>query len=178
MICISAGHHPTKPGACFKGFCEHAEALRWASDIVLELGYRKAVLVPPGPLRDKVQFINDHDPVIALEVHFNSAVNARGDHIGEGCETLYYPGSTGGMLVAEEVQNELAVLFPPSRGVKEGWYRMDPSNGPDYFLARTRCPAVIVEPEFIHHVDRISKLQHPAAVSIAKALLVAERKLI
>ncbi|KKL45821.1 hypothetical protein LCGC14_2351830, partial [marine sediment metagenome] len=36
MIIIFAGHHPRKPGACFEGFCEHDEALRWLAIIEAE----------------------------------------------------------------------------------------------------------------------------------------------
>jgi N-acetylmuramoyl-L-alanine amidase len=35
------------------------------------------------------------------------------------------------------------------RGVKEGWYKMDQANGPDYFLSATKCPSVIVEGYFL-----------------------------
>lgn len=174
-IAISAGHHPSRPGACYKGFCEHPEAVLWATLVVDLLGYQHAVQVPPGTLREKVGFINGLGCEAAVEIHFNSAVDRDGNRVGEGSETLYYPGSARGRELAERLQSAIAPHFPPDRGVKEGWYRMDPSKGPDYFLARTRCPAVILEPEFIHHVERIRSRRDAACAAIAAALLVDER---
>ena len=77
MILISAGHHPTKPGACYEGFCEHDEALRWVDIICLQLGEigLECLPVPAGILKNKVNFINARSPILAVEIHFNSAVS-------------------------------------------------------------------------------------------------------
>jgi len=32
---------------------------------------------------------------------------------------------------------------------------MDPERGADFFLAKTKCPAIILEPEFVHHSEII-----------------------
>ncbi|MDA3834721.1 MAG: N-acetylmuramoyl-L-alanine amidase, partial [Spirochaetales bacterium] len=48
--------------------------------------------------------------------------------------------------IAQELGNR-------NRGVKEGWYMMDPKNGPDYFLAETNCPAVITEFYFLDNAE-------------------------
>lgn len=170
MIFISAGHHPAKPGAKFERFIEHDEAVIWSELLVDAIG-PSATLVPPGTLQGKVDFINARllNGDIAAEIHFNSAV-AEGKHVGRGCETLYYPGSDKGKALASSVQEALAVVFPPSRGVKEGWYRMDPARGPDFFLARTKCPAVILEPEFVHRFDLIVENRSEAINALSKAL--------
>ena len=156
MIFVSAGHYPSKPGASYERFVEHDEAMIWASLLVHDIG-RDAVLVPTGILKDKVAFINERtlEGDIALEIHFNAALNKEGVNVGRGSETLYYPGSEAGKSLAELCQKVLAVFFPPDRGAKEGWYRMNPNNGPDFFLAKTKCPAVILEPEFVHHAELI-----------------------
>lgn len=172
MIFISVGHHEDAPGASYNGFNEFDEARRWAAILMTKLG-DSAVKVPEGVLKEKVKFINQRDPVgsVAVEIHFNSAVNAEGEHIGRGCETLYYPGSTKGKELATAVNAALATVFEPDRGVKEGWYRMNPDNGPDYFLARTRCPAIIIEPDFIHRQEIIQTNRDTACNRMADVLL-------
>jgi len=171
MIFISAGHHPTKPGAKYDRFIEHDEACVWVDIIVHKLD-GKAIAVPTGFLKDKVEFINSRlmNGDIAVEVHFNAAVDADGKNVGRGCETLYYPGSVDGQRLAEKCQEALEDAFPPSRGIKEGWYRMDPKRGPDFFLARTKCPAVIIEPEFVHRFQLIFDNRDDAITLLTIAL--------
>lgn len=158
MILISTGHHSKRRGACFEGFCEYDEALLWASEIVYQLS-GKAIcrIVPPGYLRNKVNYINSfNDSKLAIEIHFNGATDSEGNRVGKGSETLYCPGSIKGKAVAKIVQASISNVFKPNRGVKEGWYRMDKSRGVDYFLSKTACVAIIIEPEFIHHKDFIT----------------------
>lgn len=170
MFFISAGHHPAAPGAKFERFIEHDEAVIWANDLVERLG-ADGISVPPSVLKTKVDFINSRlmNGDVALEIHFNSAV-VDGKHVGRGCETLYFPGSTAGKVLATSIQEPLSGIFPPDRGVKEGWYHMDPSRGADFFLAKTKCPAVIVEPEFVHRFERIRDLRSDAIEAIFSGL--------
>lgn len=170
MIYISAGHHPSKKGATFEDFAEYDEALTWMDLIMAHLG-SKGVRVPTGVLKDKVNFINKGVATLALEIHFNSAMNGKGENIGSGCETLYFPGSTKGKSLAEKVQASLTKHFSPDRGVKEGWYRMDKSNGPDFFLAKTDCPSVIIEPEFVHRKNIIRDKRGVACKDLAIELI-------
>jgi len=176
IVLLSAGHYPAAPGACFEGYCEHEEATQWVSEIAFRYGEGIKV-VPTGVLQKKVSYINEqveqHNAVFVLEVHFNYAtknVNGTPEPVGRGCETLYYPGSEPGKRAAEIIQGRMAELFPPSRGVKEGYYRMNPANGPDFLLARTKCPAVIVEPEFMHHKDKIQAQRMEGCIALAQAL--------
>lgn len=172
MLFISAGHYPAKPGAKFDRFIEHDEACCWADilvDDINKLGNDespavKAIAVPVGFLKSKIDFINERvmDGDIALEVHFNAARDKNNNPIGRGCETLYYPGSEAGEHIAKLCQQALKQCFPPDRGAKEGWYRMNPKYGPDFFLAKTKCPAVIIEPEFVHRSDIILKNREQA----------------
>lgn len=176
MIFISAGHHPASPGAKFSDratgveYVEHDEAKIWASLIAHHLG-SAAIVVPTGHLRSKVAFINERaEPrSLAIEVHFNAAV-LDGVNVGKGSETLYYPGSTAGEALAEAVQDVLAIHFPPSRGIREGWYRENRQNGPDFFLAHTKPPAVILEPEFIHRLGLARERREVVCKSLATAL--------
>jgi len=128
MIFISAGHHPASPGAKFERFIEHDEAVIWADKLNMKMELI-STLVPPDTLQNKVDYINSRlmDGDIALEIHFNAARDNNNNPIGRGCETLYYPGSEKGKHIATLCQQALSVCFPPDRGVKEGWYRMDPA---------------------------------------------------
>ena len=184
MILISAGHHQTKAGACFEDFCEFDEAARWAKLIVEMIGDDKALLVPFGVLKDKVAFINERaQNSIAIEIHFNSAkvwedldkdgVVDEGEvrNIGKGAMTLHYPKSAKGIELAINVQEAVQPIFGKSwKGVMEGYYRMNPKFGVDYFLAKTKCPSIIVEPEFIHRKEVIQKNREVACFNIAEVL--------
>lgn len=183
LIAISAGHYPNKPGACHEGFCEYDEAQRWADYLVALLGPGNAVRVPGTPLRDKVEFIKARDCALAVEIHFNAFQvwkdkNGNGIkdidemvNVGRGSLTYYYPGSEEGKALAVQCQEILGALFPPNHGAKEGWYRMDPKNGPIFFLEKTPCPAVLIEPEFLHNKALIQANREEACKQLAVLFL-------
>lgn len=172
---ISAGHHPAAPGAVNGVFVEHDEAVLW-QDTLCELLGDFAVRVPVGVLRTKVDFINARvlDGDVAIEIHFNAAQDENGTPVGRGCETLHYPGSQAGIALAHMCQDVMSEFYAPDRGVKEGWYRLDPSRGPNFFLARTRCPAVIIEPEFVHRYDIIRAKKDNFLECLSKVLKGAD----
>jgi len=179
-VLISAGHYPGKPGAVFGDLVEHTEAMLWRDGIIRALvGHVSVAPVPVGVLREKVAFINLVAPKLAVEIHFNDAWvdrNADGEiqddeHVGRGSESLYMPGSADGKLAATILQDRLSVIFPPNRGAKEGWYRMDPKYGPDFFLARTICPAVIIEPEFVGNAEAIRNNRSAGCSAIASGII-------
>ena len=167
MIALCAGHYPLSPGACWEGRCEHPEAAEWIAQIAGHLGPKRCIVVPTGRLQEKVKSINHQGYVIAVDLHFNSDP----DHGGKGCETLYCPGSKHGRRAAEIVHAHMAKLIKPDRGVKPGWYRMDPMQGPDYFLRYTDCIGLIIEPEFIHNHEKIDTVRKDACKAIADGLL-------
>jgi len=169
MIAISAGHYPERPGACSGEFCEHGEAQRWAVAITDHLirGGTDARLVPTGVLRSKIDWINDHDAELAIEIHFNSDPG----RAGRGCEVLYYPESQRGAYLADELLQAIEGTFPPSRGIKEGWYQMNRTKGVDFFLAKTGCPSAIIEPEFIHNTDVITENRDKACEALANKIM-------
>lgn len=159
-IAISAGHYPQSPGAVFGALTEHAAAFDWVAllEPALQAYGADVFMVPTGVLTAKVGGINAERCDLALELHFNSDPS----HAGRGAETLYMPGSVEGQRLALSVQGHVASVIKPDRGVKEGWYRMDKPGHADFpgdvdgdevvdaFLRLTHCPAVIVEPCFIH----------------------------
>lgn len=180
MILVSAGHYPEARGACYKGDCEHEEAMLWAMQLVTEIEkHAPCMLVPAGTLPEKVHFINIHNPIMALEIHFNASPNAK----AKGFETLYYPGSEKGKALATATNEALSMCFASNRGVKEGWYRQDSpgvkdydgdiecDESPLYFLKKTKCPAVILEPEFIHNMQVIANNRDNAVDVLADTLL-------
>lgn len=170
-VFIAAGHYPAAPGAGFEGFFEHDEAAQWVSSIVA-LDAELFSVVPVGDLKAKARWINARARAgdIAVEVHFNSAMNAAGAHIGSGSVTLYMPGSEEGKSLAGVCQSALASVFPPDRGVVEGWYRGDRERGAYYFLEKTICTAVILEPEFVHHKDIIVARRDACCYALFSAL--------
>lgn len=182
MIFISAGHHPGARGARYQDLREYDEAVVWAGEVcqLLKAAGEDYAYVPAGPLNEKINFINGFDSGrLAVEIHFNDAWIDRNqdgvvqaeEHIGKGCETLYYPSSPAGKAAAEIMQRHLAGMFPPDRGAKPGWFRMDPRKGPDFFLASTRVTALIVEPAFISQRDTIIDNRKAGARAIADGIL-------
>jgi N-acetylmuramoyl-L-alanine amidase len=179
MIFISAGHYPSRPGACYDDFCEHGEAVRWVNEIagIIDTGI---VIVPTGTLKQKTDFINSYDTddesSICVEIHFNAAM-AGNVHVGNGSECLYMPDSVDGKRLAEAIQSAIVSDTDfRDRGVKEGWYRMNRLNGPDYFLSKTKYPAVIIEPEFIQHRVRIQQAREATCQRIAQSIMVVHNE--
>ena len=150
-ILLSAGHNPSAKGACNGDFFEHDEAVKWVKELqFLLMPFVDVVRVPTGSLKEKVNFINSQKDVkIAIEIHFNAMMKV------SGSESLYYPKSTKGKELAICIQREFEKngLFLPNRGAKEGYYHGAGSNGRKllYFLAKTKCLSVIIEPQFIYY---------------------------
>jgi len=180
MIAVSAGHYPSAPGACYDGICENEIARSWLHWLLVD--YRDVFIeVPNVTLKEKIDFINRNNCELAVEIHFNSAGGK-----GAGCETLYYPGSEKGRACANIIHKAFTPYFTPNRGVKEGWYRMDRpgvkdypgdvdgDEKPHYFLRKTSCPAVIVEPEFIHnYYTRIIDVEREVIANLAHRIMEA-----
>lgn len=188
MIFLSAGHYPESPGSCFFDFCEHAEAFKWITKISFLIRQQEHVAtVPSGFLTEKIKWINQFNPEpgdLAVEIHFNSNVDAK------GCETLYCPGSEKGIKAATIIQNALEPLFPPGRGIKEAWYKMDRPGHVDFdgdvdgdekldaFVKRVRPPALIIEPDFISQRSRIEQNRDSACQVLAEAIMKASREIV
>lgn len=164
-VAVSAGHFSDSDGANFDGFFEHSEAVKWRDLILAKLG-EQGIKVQNGRLTDKIAYVNKFRPDAAIEIHFNA--DAR--HLGTGSETLYAPGSERGEALAKAIQAAISSVCSPNRGVKEGWYRMQVGGTVDAFLRKTICPAVIIEPFFIHERSRIEASREIACDLIAEAI--------
>lgn len=185
-VAISAGHHEGARGAGANNFFEYPETMKWATILMTIINDRypeiRAHLVPAESLTEKVRFINAlHDQYklsFALEVHFNSSPGGG----ASGSESLFCPGTKKGVRAANIIQNAIGELMAPNRGTKEGWYKMDRpgivdydgdmdgDEHPDYFLKATKCPAVVVEPEFIQHQGAINTNRDECCSLMADAI--------
>ena len=184
-VAVSAGHHAAAQGADRKGITEFMETCHWQErlmEIIPEQAKTRrqnveAIRIDPEKLTAKVRQINQGDCDLAIEIHFNAA----SDDSARGCEILYYPGSAKGAEAGRLLCGQLAATMETkSRGVKPGWYRMDrpgvidfygDEDGdemPDYFLRKTKCLALIIEPEFLYHIERIKERREAACFVIAK----------
>ena len=149
-IALSAGHYPAAPGARYNGIIEHYYCMD-VLDICFNMYERDADLyqhyelfrVPTGTLREKVKVVNDASCDAAIELH----LNAVSDPSAGGTLTLY-SGTEGSLRLAEAIHGKLLQLGLRNRGIVIGYYRLDPKRPLDYFLRKTVCPAVILEPAF------------------------------
>ena len=163
-VAISLGHRPARPGYKIKQISEYSELAPLVGYLIQRLSQKGilAYIIGTGILQNKVAHINRLKADLAVEVH----LNAGGGH---GAETLYCPGSSTGKRLDQDVQDQIVLLGMRDRGVKEGWFRMDKpgvkehskdiegDEKKDYFLEKTNCPAIIIEPYFLdNNSERIA----------------------
>ena len=144
-IAVSIGHHPQRQGASYADWSEYALCAPVAGFAVREItrAGHQAFMAPAASLVSKVAWINGLEVDLAVEIHVNAG-------LGHGCETLYCPSSARGLDAALAANGHLVSdLSLRDRGVKEGWHRLDPDRGPNFFLKHTKMPALIIEPGFI-----------------------------
>ena len=177
MVLVSAGHHPSAKGAHHGDFYEHDEAVLWRDELVTLLGgLGMAVPVPqvasPGAEREKAEFINSAaDARLAVEIHFNSLDTTQTLPSERGCLTYYYPGSQVGRRAAQRVQEALRQFFPPDLGAHDGYVRMEKARGIIWFLRDTKCPALLIEPQFIDRKEDIQAKRSDCCVALATVLI-------
>lgn len=169
---IIPGHNEQEPGSCSDNYCENELAKEWAKQIFDNLALESfdPLLISSDEypeLQDKVQIVNEINPIGAVELHFNSNIDAKGS------ESLYYPGSEKGKELASYVQEQFEKndVFQPNRGVKEGYYWSEGEKGGIlYLLRKTTCPTVIIESEFISNEEVIINNKDIGCQSISQAI--------
>ena len=173
-IFIVTGHNEHKGGASgtYKGkrYTEYDIATDWTRQIYNSLaGSYPIELIDNKSLTEKVKEINNNNPLFAIELHFNSNVNA------SGSETLHFPNSSKGIRLAKLVQEEFnrVDIFQPDRGVKPGYFYNEygEANGIVYFLRKTKCPSVLIEPEFMSNIENIFNYQEEGMSCIENAII-------
>jgi len=158
-IAICPGHYPDSPGAKshwhFRGIDyimnEHTEALKVIEYLYYNLRDKSFMTVEifNGTLEKKVEGINKYHPHLALEVHFNS----HADSDAHGCEVLH-SGTAKSIDIAERIQRRLVeILKREDRGTKVGYYEGNTEKGMLYYLKKTKCPAIIIEPLFLSNLN-------------------------
>lgn len=197
VLILSIGHYPAAGGAKWHDLIEHTEIFRWMNFIYGRLSKYNDIsthLVDVGKLTAKVNQVNEIVrqtkvmravvPILAVELHFNAA----GSTYVSGNETLYYPGSVTGKAAAHKFNDEFIEyaeaqygMHIKNRGAKEGWYWMDRPNvvdysgdvdgdeKPDYFLRKTSCTSLILEPHFLCELEGMDDW-HCSATAVAEAL--------
>ena len=192
-VAISAGHNPEAKGAKDRDprnrnefITEFDVTVPWQEELVQQLNefvpeseylHLRTLSVETGKLGYKVDQINKAKCDLAIEIHFNAGAKTN------GVETLFAPDSVGGKEAAKVIHAQYApVMDNKNRGIKEGWYKMDRpgvvdyegdvdgDEKPDYFLAKTSMPAVILEPEFMFSVQNARDKMEDACAAIVVAI--------
>jgi len=156
-IVLCPGHHPHKPGAVNKNFgiSENQVAVPIVNTAAAALNaVGHTVHVVSGTLREKVQKINEIEPDIAIDLHFNAdpETDDTDDLRGYGCMVMHHPKSHKRKKQADAMSRVIAHdLNTRDLGGRKGYYwgGSKPGTQPDYFLAKTTCPAFIPEPGYI-----------------------------
>jgi len=198
---ISAGHNPEAQGAKDRDpddrntmVTEFDYTVPWQAELIKQIkefepesDYLHIVplFVETGKLGYKVEQVNITKCDLAIEIHFNAGAKT------DGCETLFAPNSAGGEEAARVIHTQYAAAMGNrNRGIKEGWYKMDRpgvvdyagdvdgDEKPDYFLAKTHMPALILEPEFMYSIGNArDKMVDACAAIVIGINELAVRKL-
>lgn len=171
VIVVDPGHGGSDPGAIGKTGLKEKEpnlaiALKLAD--LLKAGGAKVYLTRSDDrdvsLDSRVQLANDLPADFFISIHQNSAESAT----ASGTETLYFPGSPEGKMLAAAIQKELvAALQLPDRGII-------PRPGL-FVLNKTVMPGVLVETAFVSNpaeAQQISQesFRHKVAQAIFQGL--------
>ena len=152
-IAISIGHYPQRQGNSTKvdgvlltEYSENGIIAGFVQKYLTNKDYY-AYIVPTGTLPQKTEYINNLNPVCAVELHFNGYPQSVKGH-----EVLYLDGCSKSWGLGVAISTQLSyALTNRNRGVK-------PSTL--WFVKSCNCPAVIVEPFFMkwekNYLDSVS----------------------
>jgi hypothetical protein len=142
---VSIGHNPDAASFTNKNeYSEGAVIAGWIVKLAMENNLTPYI-IGTGKLKKKVKEINKLKLDCAIELHLNSGG-------GIGGETLYCPGSAKGKKFAEIIHKKTSKIMTRDRGIKKGYFKMDPKNPPNFFLKKTNCPALILEHYFLDNI--------------------------
>lgn len=148
IVVIDPGHGGRDPGATADGINEKDLNLRIAARLYIllkNLGFKVKMTRSDDrylSLEDRVKIANDVNADIFISIHCNAASSYKAN----GIESLYYPGSDKGKILAKEIQNTIIdKLNRTDRGIK---------TRPDLFVLKyTSMPTVLVECGFITNAE-------------------------
>jgi len=148
IIVLDPGHGGRDPGATADGINEKNLNLRITARLFIllkNLGFKVKMTRSDDrylSLGDRVKIANNVKADIFISIHCNAAISNKAN----GIETLYYPGSDKGKILAKEIQNTLIdKLNRTDRGIK---------TRPDLFVLKyTSMPAVLIECGFITNAE-------------------------
>lgn len=153
IIVLDPGHGGRDPGATADGIYEKDLNLKIASRLFILLknqGFKVKMTRSDDrylSLGDRAKIANDVNADIFLSIHFNAANSYKAN----GIETLYYPDSDKGKILAGVIQHSIVdKLNRIDRGLKAR---------PDLFVLKyTSMPAVLVECGFITNPEERKSL--------------------
>jgi N-acetylmuramoyl-L-alanine amidase len=148
IIVIDPGHGGRDPGATADGIYEKDLNLNITARLFIllkDLGFKVKMTRTDNrylSLGDRVKIANDVNTDIFISIHCNAASSNKAN----GIETLYYPGSDKGKILAGVIQHSMIdKLNITDRGFKAR---------PDLFVLKyTSMPAVLVECGFITNLE-------------------------
>lgn len=146
-IVLNPGHGGADPGAVNEELqiTEHAVCVEIVKRMQAALNCD--VVIQIEGLSKAIAAINKLKPSLVVSVHCNAATNKAAN----GAETLYYPGSAAGRMLASTIQFQLVEkLGQRNRGIQ--------ARGDLGLLRSTSCPAVIVEPFFISNSEEYKRM--------------------
>ena len=165
-LILSVGHDSKRQGASSSGKTEWECARPMVDKIkqyVNSIDNQITVHVINTTLKSTVSVVNrivtkyGKDNCIAIELHFNAAANTT--VIGQ--ETLYYPFSGASKALGRKFNNILferaGWLTKKNRGAKAGWYQGIKNGDILYFLKKTSCRSLIIEPVFLSQLVKMTK---------------------
>lgn len=168
IIVIDPGHGGKDPGSSSTSGTEEKDiTLEISKKLAFMLGQAGASVLltrdcdmwladPDAPhkkrsdLTKRVEIANSNNADAFVSIHANSFVHDRGQR---GAQTFSQPGSGEGKLLSQFVQDELSrILGNTKRKPKEI----------DYFIRRSKVPAIIVEVGFLSNPSEEKLLLDPA----------------
>ena len=168
MIILDPGHGGKDPGVVDGDVKESEEVLKVAKITKSLLEYKqKEVFLTRSEddfvsLKERSRIPNSDD--IFVSIHYNGFQ----DENAQGVEAFHYPGSKGGKIATDIVNNLLEVTDRNFRRVE--------GNKNFYVVRETRCPAVLIELGFLTNPDErkivtSQDYQLKAAMAIAEGVI-------
>lgn len=165
-LVIDAGHGGKDPGAVFRDLKEKDVNLQVATKMLVmlcglfDVKMTRVVDRYVG-LTERTNIANDFGADLFLSIHCNADPDSDQPGMPEakGEEIWHFTGSVKGKQYADVMRDYVDMMFPnePFRGVK---------NTKGFtVLAKTNCPAVLVEMGFIDNSETARQFKDPAVIT-------------